>query len=437
MDEGFCVVEMIYGPDGQAADYRFVEINPAFAKHTGLDQALGRRMRELVPDIEAHWLQIYGWVALKDEAIRFQNFAAALQRWFDVYAFRLGGPGSARVAILFTDITERKRVEEALKQVTVSLEQRVAERTAEVAEGAERLRLALRAADLGVFEWDVAADRANWGNARMREIFGQGPDEGGLSRLEMVSEVIHPEDVAVFETALAEARSPGQPCHVAFRIRRRNDGEVRWVEVTGRFEHRPDGSKPRRLIAVVQDITERHRTEEALRLAKEEWERTFQAVPDLIAVLDDKHRVVRTNQAMADRLHVQPDQCIGLYCYEHVHGTGCPPDFCPHTQTLRDGRAHTAEVHEPRLGGDFLVTTTPLFDSKGTLIGSVHVARDITERKRAEEALRTKNAELQRFNGLMVGRELRMIELKREINALCAQSSQPPRYAPPEERKQV
>ena len=64
-----------------------------------------------------------------------------------------------------------------------------------------------------------------------------------------------------------------------------------------------------------------------------------------------------------------------------------PPEFCPHAKTLKDGKEHVAEVHEPRLGGDFLVSTTPLRNEKGTLIGSVHVARNITERKMAEDAL--------------------------------------------------
>ena len=68
-----------------------------------------------------------------------------------------------------------------------------------------------------------------------------------------------------------------------------------------------------------------------------------------------------------------------------VHGESKPPKFCPHTLTLRDGKEHLAEVYEDKLGGYFLVSTTPIFDTDGTLLGSVHVARDITERKHAEE----------------------------------------------------
>jgi len=147
--------------------------------------------------------------------------------------------------------------------------------------------------------------------------------------------------------------------------------------------------KGARIRIYAADITEHKKAEEALRRAKEEWERTFQSVPDLIAILDDEHRIVRVNQAMAQRLGKKPEQCVGLRCYECVHGTTEPPEFCPHVLTLRDGQEHLVEVHEDHLGGDFLVSTTPLLDESGNLAGSVHVARDITERKRTEELLKS------------------------------------------------
>ncbi len=135
-------------------------------------------------------------------------------------------------------------------------------------------------------------------------------------------------------------------------------------------------------------------TEEALRRSKEEWEQTFDTIPDLVAILDAEHRILRVNRAMSDRLGVAPDQCVGLKCHEAVHGLYHPPAFCPHSLTCRDGKEHTAEVHEPRLGGDFLVSTTPRLNEQGQLVGSVHVARDITERKKAEEKLKRFNREL-------------------------------------------
>ena len=69
-----------------------------------------------------------------------------------------------------------------------------------------------------------------------------------------------------------------------------------------------------------------------------------------------------------------------------MHDSGRVPANCPHQQLLADHREHTAEVRE--MGRDFMVTTSPIFNDDGSLFGSVHLARDITERKRAEEALK-------------------------------------------------
>ena len=144
-----------------------------------------------------------------------------------------------------------------------------------------------------------------------------------------------------------------------------------------------------------EEISERKKGEAELRRAKEEWERTFDAVPDLISIIDDQHQIVRANRAMAARLALTTRQCVGQLCYEAVHGTHCPIQTCPHRLTLVDGGEHTAEIHEEHLGGDFLVTTTPLTDERGKRVGSVHVARDITQQKRDAEALRRARDELE------------------------------------------
>jgi PAS domain S-box-containing protein len=138
---------------------------------------------------------------------------------------------------------------------------------------------------------------------------------------------------------------------------------------------------------IFDDITERKKTEQELWHAKKDWERTFDSVPDFVAILDNEYRIVHANRAMAQQLGVTPEKAIGLFCYECVHGLDSPPDFCPHAQTMKDGNEHTAEVHEPRLGGDFLVTTTPLKDEQGRIVGSTHVAMNITERIQREHQI--------------------------------------------------
>ncbi|RYE85466.1 MAG: PAS domain-containing protein, partial [Myxococcales bacterium] len=111
IDDGFCLIEMLFDDRGQPVDYRFVEANAAFERHTGLRGAVGQRMRDLVPAHDQHWFDIYGRVALTGESIRFENAAVALQRWFDVSASRFGPPEQRRVAVVFKDISDRKKVE--------------------------------------------------------------------------------------------------------------------------------------------------------------------------------------------------------------------------------------------------------------------------------------------------------------------------------------
>ncbi|MEW6220989.1 MAG: PAS domain S-box protein, partial [Thermodesulfobacteriota bacterium] len=125
----------------------------------------------------------------------------------------------------------------------------------------------------------------------------------------------------------------------------------------------------------------------AMRRAKEEWERTFDAVPDLIALVDPQYRILRINRAMAAALGRTAAGCIGQACHQVIHGTDTPVAQCLHCLLLEDGPSHRTEIFDERLGRHFAITSTPLRDQDGTLLGSVHVARDISERKAAEAAL--------------------------------------------------
>src|SRR5690606_89068 len=116
IDEGFCVIEVLFDARGTATDYRFLEVNPIFEAQTGLCDAVGRTMREMVPDHEDHWFEMYGEVALTGQPLRIESEARILHRWYDVYAFRIDHPSARRGAILFTDITARRKAEEEMRQ---------------------------------------------------------------------------------------------------------------------------------------------------------------------------------------------------------------------------------------------------------------------------------------------------------------------------------
>jgi PAS domain S-box-containing protein len=116
IDEGCCICELLFDSQGHPCDYRFLEVNLAFERLTGLKQATGKTIRELVPDIEFSWIELYGKVIQTGESVRFEDRSVAMDRWFDVNAFCIGDRQSNNFAVLFNNTTERRRAEEALQE---------------------------------------------------------------------------------------------------------------------------------------------------------------------------------------------------------------------------------------------------------------------------------------------------------------------------------
>jgi PAS domain S-box-containing protein len=146
MTEGFALHEIICDERGVPRDYRFLEINPAFERFTGLKRAdvVNRTMNEVLPGEDPEWVKIYGEVALTGKSVHFDNYSPILKKHYEVFAFC---PAPHQFGVLFLDITERKQVEEALRQRTAELQQlaenledRVHERTEELGRSTEALR---------------------------------------------------------------------------------------------------------------------------------------------------------------------------------------------------------------------------------------------------------------------------------------------------------
>ncbi|MCJ2061741.1 PAS domain-containing protein [Methylobacterium sp. J-088] len=175
IDVGFCIIELRFEGD-RAVDYRIVEANPAFERQTGAN-VLGLWVSEFAPDLEHHWFETYGHVALTGEPAHFENKADVFGRWFDVRALRVGDPGEHRVAVLFSDISERKRMEDALRVMNTTLERQVSERTAErnfLATIVERTDVLVMAADLNYTI--LAINKAN--ADEFERIYGVRPKVG-------------------------------------------------------------------------------------------------------------------------------------------------------------------------------------------------------------------------------------------------------------------
>jgi PAS domain S-box-containing protein len=268
IDEGFCIVEVLFDENQTPVDYRFLEVNPAFRKQTGLANAVGKRMRELAPEHEEHWFQIYGHVALTGNPERFENRAAALNRWYDVYAFRVGTPGQHRVGIIFRDITERRRTAEAL---------RFSER---------KLRRALAIETVGVihFKVDGAITDANDAFLRMS---GYTRDDlrAGTLRWEVLTP---PEWMAASRKAVNEFKTLGRTIPYEKEYLCKN-GSRFWALFAATRVSEDEG------VEFIIDISESKRTEHSLAQVRAELQRTNKTLETIVA-----ERTAKLRDAIAE-----------------------------------------------------------------------------------------------------------------------------------------
>ncbi len=142
-------------------------------------------------------------------------------------------------------------------------------------------------------------------------------------------------------------------------------------------------------------IVARRQTDEAVYRAKKDWEKTFDAVPELISIIDLDYTITRANKAMAARCGLTPQELVGRKCHEVICGISDSRSSCPHFIMTQKGMEHRDEFERELLNGVFDVTVSPLFDDDGAITGCVHVMRDITKRKQAEEERQNLERQLQ------------------------------------------
>lgn len=225
-----------------------------------------------------------------------------------------------------------------------------------------------------------------------------GLTDGALQNsLEKYFSFVHPDDLASVRKVLEEGMAnPGQPRSCEYRVRRQ-DGELRWFLSTGTAMQTPGGAL--QVFGTTEDVTERKRSEEerekliaeirkalgAVSRSKKEWQDTFDSITDLISIHDRDFTIVRVNKAFSEHVGLPYRQVIGKKCYELLHGgAAAPMPDCPHARTLADGKP-AADEHVDAVSGKTLrISTYPYHAPDGELIGSIHIARDITEDKERE-----------------------------------------------------
>jgi PAS domain S-box-containing protein len=205
MDEGFCVIEMIFDEHQKAVDYRFLEVNAAFEKQTGLQNAGGELVSKLVPDLEKSWFEIYEKVALTGNPVRIDNRVAGLNRWHDVYAFRFGDASERQVAVVFNDISERRQAEEKIRE--------------------SEQNLATLAQTLPQLVWMSRPDGyIFWYNRNWYDYTGTQPEQMENEGWKAVHDPeILPQVISRWQYSL----ETGAPFEMEFPLRR-HDGQFRW-----------------------------------------------------------------------------------------------------------------------------------------------------------------------------------------------------------------
>jgi PAS domain S-box-containing protein len=258
IDQGFCTVELQFDEQQRPVDFRFLEISPSFERQTGIKDTAGRWMREIAPDQDQFWFDVFGRVAVTGEPSRFEGYSTPLERWWSVYVFKISGPH--RVAVLFHDITERKRAESVLRdseksltQLNETLEARVAERTAEL-----RQTWRLSRDLLAVIRRDTTMVAVN---QAWTEVLGW--EEHELVERSFM-ELTHPEDLEATGIAYRSVFDAPLTDPYEFRLRHKQGG-YRWIAWTAAFANG-------RVFANGRDVTEQRarqaeleRTQEALR----------------------------------------------------------------------------------------------------------------------------------------------------------------------------
>jgi PAS domain S-box-containing protein len=355
IDEGFCICEMLFAENGDPIDYRFLEVNPVFERLTGLENVMGKTARELVPNLETHWFELYGSVVETGKPARFEQQSIAMNRWFDVNAFCIGEPHSRKFAILFTNITERKKAEQ------------------------ERERFLAVGSDFLVI---TGIDRYfHWVSPSFERLLGWTVDEM-TSR--PWTEFVHPDDI---NSSVAEINSlfSGNETRAFENRYRHKDGSYRWL-----IWNAQPYLDEQVIYGTAVDITDRKLMEVALRDSEEQFRNMADHAPFMVWVTDPTGYCTYLSQSWYDFTGQTSESGLGLGWLNRTH----PDDRQEAERIFLDANqrqeAFRLEYRLQSKDGEYIWAidaASPWFGTAGQFKGYVGSVIDISDRKQAEAAL--------------------------------------------------
>ena len=382
MLEGFALHEVILDEHGQPADYRFLALNPAFENMTGLkvDQLLGRTVREALPDAEPRWIEIYGNVALTGVPLFFENYSAARGKYFEVTVFR---PAPGQFACIFSDITERKLVEQELRE--------------------SRRRYVALLANLPGMAYRCKNDR-NWTmdfvSQGCLDLTGYAPEDLVRNRTLAYNELIRPEyREQLWEKWQAVLRDHRQ-FEAEYEITTR-DGETRWVWEQGEGIY-DEQDRVVWLEGFISDITARKRAEGE----REQLIRAIEQSGETIVITDADGRILYVNPAFTHATGYTREEAIGQKPSLLKSGSHDASFYHDMWTTLRAGGVWEGQVVNKRKDGSLFTeqaTISPVRDPAGRIVHFVAVKRDISQQlhdQRERENLQNELVQAQKMESI-------------------------------------
>ena len=386
MDEAYAVVEVIKDATGRWSDFLFLEVNPAFMKHTGMPYPVGRTATDLLGTPNPRWAENYGYVVDTGEPVRMEEAELTLGRVFDLNIFRLGDRQSRRVAVLFTDITARKQTEQRLRDSKV------------------RLASIFASATVGLSE--IALDgRILQANDELCRILGRRRSD--VLRLN-IADVTHPDDLPVSLAAVAFA-GHGKPGPGFDKRYLRPDGSMVWAKSrVALLRHGPN--EPDTILAVTMDISDRRATEAALWESEGRFRQFGNASSDVLWIRDAATLAFEyVSPAFETVYGARIDDIVGG---DHVLRWAdmiLPEDrdkALSNLHLLRGGEqvTHNFRIRRPDGQIRWLRNTDfPLRDAEGRVQRIGGIAHDATEELELQERLKVLVAELQHRSRNLVG----------------------------------